>query len=85
MKTNQCERQRIDTFLQGESTWIEADLATHLDTCDECREYMLAQTAEPAQWTEARELLRPTEFDIASTAEFSAGGDHRGLSMEYCV
>ncbi len=75
MKTNQCDRQRIDAFLQGESVWIETDLAEHLETCDDCRDYMLAQTAEPEQWTEARELLRPTEFDIAVTAEFSVGGN----------
>jgi serine/threonine-protein kinase len=36
---------------------------------------MSAQTADPIQWTEARELLRPTEFDVAGTAEFSVGGN----------
>lgn len=75
MNTNQCERQRIDAFLQGESVWIETDLAEHLETCDSCRDYMSAQTADPSQWTEARELLRPTEFDVAGTAEFSVGGN----------
>lgn len=78
MKTNQCDREGIDAFLQGESVWIENDLAEHLETCDACRDYMLAQTAEPEQWTEARELLRPTEFDFASTAEFSVGGNVGG-------
>ena len=78
MRTNQCDRQGIDEFLQGESVWIETDLAEHLETCDDCRDYMLAQTAEPEQWTEARELLRPTEFDMAGTAEFSVDGNIGG-------
>ncbi|MEO1616411.1 MAG: serine/threonine-protein kinase [Planctomycetota bacterium] len=78
MRTNQCDRQGINEFLQGESVRIEADLAEHLETCDDCRDYMLAQTAEPELWTEARELLRPTEFDMAGTAEFSVGGNIGG-------
>ena len=77
MKTNQCEQQRIDAFLQSESVWIETDLAEHLEKCDHCRDYMSAQTADPDQWTEARELLRPSEFDVAGTTEFSVGGHVR--------
>lgn len=75
MKTNQCDRIRIDSFLQGEANWIETDLAKHLETCQECRDYMHAQTAAPDHWSEARELLRPTEFDLAGTAEYSVGGN----------
>lgn len=75
MKTNQCDRQRIDAFLAGESVWIESELAEHLETCADCRDYLSAQTAEAEQWAEARELLRPTEYDIADTAEFSVGGN----------
>ena len=75
MRTKQCDRKGIDEFLNGESLRIETDLAEHLETCDACRDYMRAQTAEPARWAEARELLRPTEFDMAGTAEFSVGGD----------
>lgn len=72
---NQCDRQGIDAFLKGESVWIENDLGVHLETCADCRDYMLAHTAKPEQWTEAREFLRPTEFDAAVTAEFSRGGN----------
>jgi hypothetical protein len=75
MKTNQCARKRIDAFLQAESVWIETDLAEHLETCADCRDYLSSQTANPDQWTEARELLRPSEFDVAGTGEFSVGGN----------
>ena len=75
MKTNQCDQNRIDTFLQGESVWIESDLAEHLETCHECRDYMLAQTAAPEQWKEARDLLRRLLARQDEAEEGHAGDD----------
>lgn len=70
---NGCDNQRIDDFLNSENVAIEdAQLLEHLDSCSACRQYMESQTAEVEIWNQAAELLQPTEFDRASTAEYSA-------------
>lgn len=74
MKTNQCDRRRIDEFFQDENVGTDVEWTQHLETCEDCREYFDSQAAQPEQWAEAGRMLRPTDFDVASTAEFSAGG-----------
>jgi serine/threonine protein kinase len=72
-QANGCNRRHIDDFLNSDHVGFDnAELIAHLDTCVACRHYMETQAAEPEQWSQATELLRPTEFDLASSAEYSA-------------
>lgn len=73
MKVTPCETDRIHEFFQDESRFAELELAQHLEACESCRQYFDSQAAPPNRWQEANQFLRPTEFDQASTAEFSAG------------
>ncbi len=72
MKVSPCEKDRINEFFQSESSCAEVELAQHLEACESCRQYFDYQAAPPYRWREATQLLQPTEFDQASTAEFSA-------------
>ncbi len=74
MKTSQCDRKRIDDFFQKVEVDSAPELTQHLQQCEVCREYFDSQAAQPTLWLEAQKLLRPTEFDLASSIDFSAGG-----------
>lgn len=69
-----CDRQRIDTFLRCNQIQItDAELISHLDVCKGCRDYMEQQAADRDCWNQASHLLQETEFDLASSSEYSAG------------
>jgi uncharacterized protein (TIGR03067 family) len=77
VQTNQhsqpCGPQRADQFLNSSDYRIEdVELITHLETCDQCREYMDRQAATPEMWSNLSTLLKPGEFDEAGTPDFSA-------------
>ncbi|MCP4888228.1 MAG: protein kinase [Planctomycetaceae bacterium] len=74
MKTSQCDQKRIDDFFQSERLDCDIELARHLEVCRECRGYFDSQAAQPSIWLEAQKMLRPTEFDLAGSAEFAGGG-----------
>ncbi len=74
MRTSHCDLKRIDDFFRNERADSDAELTRHLETCAECRLYFDSQAAHPDVWSEAQRMLRPTEFDRASFAEFSGGG-----------
>ena len=74
MKTQECDPQRIDRFFAANSATTDPVLASHLDTCETCRTYFDQKAASAADWTEARQMLSPSEFDSASIADYSAGG-----------
>ena len=80
MNANEHNRKLIDQFLQDETLATDSEVARLLESCDDSRQYFDAQAAMPEQWKEARELLRPAEFDVAKTAEFSVGGGTGGVA-----
>lgn len=66
-----CDLQRLHRFLDSHHTHDEDDeLITHLDGCESCRVYLEATAGAEEQWNQATELLRPSEFDQAGSAEF---------------
>ncbi len=72
-KANHCDRQRIDEFLRSDQIQIaDAELVSHLDSCRDCREYLERQAADAESWNRAAHLLQETEFDLASSIEYSA-------------
>ena len=74
MKANRCDRQRIDDFLKSDQIQMaDAELVSHLDSCGECRDYMEQQAADYESWNQAAHLLQESEFDLASSIEYSAG------------
>lgn len=82
-----CNYARIDRFLTSDHYRIEDDdpeLMTHLNVCLACREYMESQAADIQTWNEAKTLLRPSEFDNSSSADYSAAGS-LGRSSEHPV
>ena len=74
MKTNQCDHERINEFFGNDTVGLDIELTQHLDACESCRTYFDSQAAPPEQWSEAHRMLQSTEFDLASSAEFSGGG-----------
>lgn len=71
-RTQNCERRRIDAFLDSEQVGLEDEqLLEHLNTCALCREYLATQAAGPECWDSAAYLLQAGEFDHVSTSEYS--------------
>lgn len=69
-----CDRQRIDAYLRSNQIQItDAELISHLDVCKDCRDYMEQRAADRDCWNQASHLLQETEFDLASSSEYSAG------------
>ena len=67
IQNQECDHQRIDAFLNSDHVALDdSQLVEHLDTCAACREYIEMQAAEAEHWTNAKELLKVTEFDHAS-------------------
>lgn len=71
-QTNGCDQKRIEDFLNSDRVALDGQLVEHLDSCVSCREYLETRAAEAVQWTEAARFLKPTEFDHASSNEYSA-------------
>ena len=71
-QTNGCDHKRIEDFLNSDRVALDGQLVEHLDSCVRCREYLETRAAEAEQWTEAATFLKPTEFDHASSIEYSA-------------
>ena len=68
-----CDLQRLHDFLNSDHYQLEeADLISHLDACASCRMYLETQAGTPERWLQAKELLKTSEFDRASSIEFSA-------------
>ena len=76
----QCDRQKLDQFLTSDQYRLEDnELIEHLDSCTECRSYLAQQAAAPELWQKTEKLLKPTEFDVANSADCSAATiDHVG-------
>lgn len=75
MKTNthDCDHKRIDAFLDSDRFGLEdSELTDHLSSCEDCRAYLESRAADAGTWTDAARMLRHSEFDDATTVEFSA-------------
>lgn len=75
MNTSNCNHCVVDEFLQQIHLPSVDDTALqeHLDCSSECQSYFDSKVADAEFWRETTDLLRPTDFDMASCAEFSAG------------
>ena len=81
-KANRCDHQRIDDFLSSDHVGLEdAELVSHLDFCRDCRAYLERHAADPQSWSRAAELLQESEFDLASSVEYSAAAMDSPSSM----
>ena len=70
---NDCDRQRIDAFLDSNHVALEdPQLIEHLDSCPSCREYIESRAAEAQSWAQATDLLKPSEYDNAGSIACSA-------------
>ncbi|MBM3967162.1 MAG: serine/threonine protein kinase [Planctomycetes bacterium] len=68
-----CDRRRIEEFLSSDEIHItDTNFISHLERCSECRDYLEQQAADCECWRQAAHLLKETEFDKASSNEFSA-------------
>ncbi|MDX1968176.1 MAG: serine/threonine-protein kinase [Planctomycetaceae bacterium] len=84
--TSACDPQRLDQFLQSDHYRIEdAELVAHLDVCPSCREHLESRAGDAEVWMSATTLLRPCEFDYASSHLFSAGGTVHDASRQPIV
>ncbi len=86
-KIDGCNHQRIDDFLNSPSAALDdPQLFDHLDSCADCREQIELRAAERECWLNAVELLKPTEFDHASSADYSAATlGHRRTSQPVAI
>lgn len=70
---NNCDRARVDRFLESDQFQLDdQQLIEHLDTCVECREYLNNQSSDRTMRNQIEDLLKPGEFDHASSADCSA-------------
>ena len=59
-ETQPCGREQVDAFLAGGLRGPrEAEFTRHLNDCEACRDELQRRAADPEEWHEARELLRP--------------------------
>jgi uncharacterized protein (TIGR03067 family) len=71
--THECDHERIEAFLDSDRFGLEDnELTEHLCSCAHCRSYLESRAADTGTWTNAANMLRTTEFDNATTVEFSA-------------
>jgi uncharacterized protein (TIGR03067 family) len=67
--------RRVEQFLLSDHYRMEdedQELITHLDSCADCRAYMESHAADVETWDHVKQFLKPSEFDNASTALYSA-------------
>lgn len=72
-KFGECNQIQLDQFLNSDQYRLErSDLIEHLDSCDDCREYLDQQAAAPELWEKLEAHLQPTEYDMPGSEDFSA-------------
>jgi serine/threonine protein kinase len=72
---NRCDHSQIDELLKSApGQFEETVIISHLDHCPDCRNYLEHHAADMESWDEAARSLRETEFDVASSMEYSAAG-----------
>jgi serine/threonine protein kinase len=73
--TNRCDHSLIDELLKSAGNQFDDTIIiSHLDQCHACRDYLEHYAADMESWNEAARSLRETEFDVASSMEYSAAG-----------
>ena len=77
MNLSKSDKEQIDRFFENDKNGYDESLTQILTESEDCRNYFDTKAAAPELWDEAQQLLRPSEFDTATTAEFSLGGPQR--------
>lgn len=74
MKSKHWDQQQIEAFLSGDHSNLSEKAMHQLESCADFRRQFDQAAAAPKWWNEAQQMLAPSQFDFASTAEYSAGG-----------
>lgn len=70
-----CDTERIQRFLESNHYRIEDnELVVHLEQCADCRRELETRAGDAQLWSDAERLLKPSEFDHAASAIYSAAG-----------
>ena len=72
---NECNRDRIHDFLNGDADRPDTFLTEQLEECAACRAYFDLHVASDDEWSHVGQLLQPGEYDVATKIDFSAGSD----------
>ncbi len=63
-RTNQCDRERLRSLLDGQlPEREEAEVSTHVAACETCRRQLETLAADDLWWQETRELLHGESFN----------------------
>lgn len=72
LKNDQCERQRINDFVASRMTASQqATFEEHLGHCEECRDALWEQTADPDSWEKAGSYLRDDAAELEPLSSLS--------------
>ncbi len=84
LKNDQCDKQRINDFVGSRMTPSqEATFEEHLSHCEECRDALWEQTADPDSWEKAGSYLRDDDAELEPLSSLSGtSGDHAGRSFD---
>ena len=84
LKHHQCDRQRIKKFVDSHMTPSQqATFEEHLSHCEECRDALWQQTADPGSWEKAGAYLRDDDADLEPLSSLSgANGESSQRSFD---
>lgn len=84
LKHHQCDRKRIGDFVESRMTPSQqAAFEEHLSHCEECRDALWQQTADPISWEKAGAYLRDDEADLEPLSSLSgASGENSQRSFD---
>jgi serine/threonine protein kinase len=84
LKHDQCDRQRIKDFVGSRMTPSQqATFEEHLGHCEECRDTLWEQTADPDSWEKAGTYLRDDDAELEPLSSLSGtSGDRAGRNFD---
>ena len=84
LKHEQCDRQRINDFVGSRmSPSQQASFEEHLGHCEECRDALWVQTADPDSWEKAGAYLRDDDDELEPLSSLSGtNGDRTGRNFD---
>jgi serine/threonine protein kinase len=84
LKHDQCDRQRIKDFVGSRMTPSQqATFEEHLGHCEECRDTLWEQTADPDSWEKAGTYLRDDDAELEPLSSLSGtSGDCAGRNFD---
>jgi len=78
LKHEQCDRQRIEDFVDSRMTPSQqATFEEHLSHCEECRDALWQQTADPDTWNKAGAYLQDDASDLEPLSSLSGTNGER--------